>query len=681
MNRLSYRWQLALIGLFSTAIMIALISQLVNSSITDIAFAEKEIIGAKYLDPVIQLLRNIQIYRQQDNEYTNSDSHLKEAKIEQLDKIEKNIQIINDNDKKYGETLKTTSQWNQIRNKWLKKNLDDSKKEDFNYYTSLIDQILEFTINVADTSNLTLDPTINTYYLVNTYTIKLPSFIEEVMLIESLGIGALQKKVLTEGELNRILALKIRGEFNKLKIFGNIDKVISDNPLLSINLKNLTVNFIKNATNSIFKLDFLLNKQFDIPLDEFIGEFNSLINEAYLLEKTVGQLLQMLIEERVDSLKKALYISLIFALLVLLSLLYLFIGLANNLSDKESRARAIFESTSDCIVTINLSGKILSFNSRTLETLNCTMEELENGNLHDYILDLSKEQMGKNKLEPTEFTISRKNGDNFSAEISYRKIDLNNTPILVCTIRDISERKKIEKMKKDFISVVSHELRTPLTSIKGAIGLLQGQFVKGMPEKGKHLFEIVSKNCERLIFLINDILDVEKIESGKMVYNFRDINIGDLIKEAVNEIDQYSKKFKVKVIVNKVVDCIVFADYGRIMQVLINLLSNAIKFSRENTKVIVEMKFCDHSIRVLVKDQGIGIPADFKSKVFGKFLQVDSSATRGVSGTGLGLSICKAIIESHHGTIGFDSSEGKGSTFYFDLPLNKKSKGPDLQRH
>jgi PAS domain S-box-containing protein len=235
--------------------------------------------------------------------------------------------------------------------------------------------------------------------------------------------------------------------------------------------------------------------------------------------------------------------------------------------------------------------------------------------------------------------------------------------------RDISALKAVERMKDEFFSTVSHELRTPLTSIKGALGLMRAKMAGSLPADMGAMLEIAYKNCDRLVLLINDILDIEKIEAGKMDFRMQPVDIVALVKSAVEANQSYADQFGVVFELESAMPAaMINADEGRIMQVMANLLSNAAKFSPENGRVQVRVARHGRSVRVSVQDHGAGIPEEFRSRIFGKFSQHDSSDRRKVSGTGLGLSIVRAIVERHGGDIAFDSTLGRGSTFYFDVP-------------
>ena len=240
----------------------------------------------------------------------------------------------------------------------------------------------------------------------------------------------------------------------------------------------------------------------------------------------------------------------------------------------------------------------------------------------------------------------------------------------ISQIQDITERKKMDQMKSEFISIVSHELRTPLTSIRGSLGLIEGAFFKEIPPKVRELVSLAYKNCERLILLINDILDMDKIAAGEMRFDMKDENLSELIKQGVQTNASYGDKYKVTYQTGIISpDVSVKVDGSRLQQVFSNLLSNAAKFSPIGSIVDIIVTENDRYVRVSVKDNGPGISDEFKSKIFGKFIQADSTLTREKGGTGLGLHISKQIIEKMKGRIGFDTKVGVGTTFWFELPI------------
>ncbi|MCP6760203.1 MAG: PAS domain S-box protein [Fischerella sp. CENA71] len=243
--------------------------------------------------------------------------------------------------------------------------------------------------------------------------------------------------------------------------------------------------------------------------------------------------------------------------------------------------------------------------------------------------------------------------------------------------RDITERREIERLKDEFVSVVSHELRTPLTSIRGALGLLANGVLSTQPAKGQRMLDIALNNTDRLVRLINDILDIERIESGKVTMTRLACDAANLMINSADTMRDMAEKAGVTLSVSPVTTRL-WADPDRIIQVLTNLLSNAIKFSPEGSTVwltaeLVRSKQVEQnsSVELLfqVKDSGRGIPADKLETIFGRFQQVDASDSRNKGGTGLGLAICRSIIQHHGGRIWAESTLGEGSTFYFTLPV------------
>ncbi len=237
------------------------------------------------------------------------------------------------------------------------------------------------------------------------------------------------------------------------------------------------------------------------------------------------------------------------------------------------------------------------------------------------------------------------------------------------TVEDITERKRIEQTKNEFISIVSHELRVPLTSIRGSLEWTVEKFAQQLPEKARKMIEIASRSSERMVRLINNMLDIDKIESGRVQLDLKPVDLIPLLEQITEANQAYGAQFGVNFLVQCDLDAVrVQVDSDRIMQVMTNLLSNAAKFSAPNETVLVSISRSGEKVRVSVTDHGAGIPEKFRGRIFQKFAQGFSAGTRQKSGTGLGLNISKAIIERHGGTIGFETGAGRGTTFYFELP-------------
>lgn len=270
-----------------------------------------------------------------------------------------------------------------------------------------------------------------------------------------------------------------------------------------------------------------------------------------------------------------------------------------------------------------------------------------------------------------EWVIRRKDGTTLPVQVSINVVrgadDIVVGFLLIAS--DITERKKVERLKNEFVSTVSHELRTPLTSIRGSLGLVLGGVAGELPVQAKTLIEIAHNNAERLGRLINDILDIEKIESGKMEFRMKRQPLAPLLRQAIDNNVDYGRQFGVSFrLADEALDAEVNVDADRFLQVMANLLSNAAKFSPQGAAVDVAAVLDGRNVAVSVADKGKGIAPEFRDHIFEKFAQADSSDTRQKGGTGLGLSITKAMVEHMGGRIGFRSVPDQGTTFTFELP-------------
>ncbi len=352
------------------------------------------------------------------------------------------------------------------------------------------------------------------------------------------------------------------------------------------------------------------------------------------------------------------------------------------------RDELILNSAADSIIGLDSSGRVTFANPSAARSTGFTPLELIGQPLHAFL-----EHTGADgtRYPPEDDPIlrvletgrpgyasgdvfRRKDGTTFPVEYVSAPIAEGDDIVgAVVTFKDISERYRVEKMKDEFISVVSHELRTPLTSIRGSLGLLAGGLVGTIPPRAQRMLDIAVKNTDRLVGLINDILDIERIESGKVTMQWEHCDAGQVIAHAAEVMQAMAEQAQVTIEVAPA-KARLFADSNRLIQVVTNLLSNAIKFSAPGGRIRVSAERRDDQILFRVKDDGRGIPVDKLDTIFGRFQQVDASDSRDKGGTGLGLAICRSIVQQHGGRIWAESgpAHGQGSTFSFTIPVERK---------
>ncbi len=344
------------------------------------------------------------------------------------------------------------------------------------------------------------------------------------------------------------------------------------------------------------------------------------------------------------------------------------------MSKEAARQRAGLESALDGIITIDRSGLIETANpaasrifgragsglvGRRASELSEAFDDL----LHELWADTTLGEAGlRRKVE------GMRTAGRFPMEASLAVVRLDEGERVIAFLRDLSGLQEATRAKDEFVSTVSHELRTPLTSIAGSLGLVASGAAGPLPEKAARLVSIAQSNSQRLVRLINDILDLEKLESGKLSFHFAPSDLRDVAKRAVEGVSGYADQLGVQLTIEEAAPAPVTADSDRLVQVVTNLLSNAVKFSPRGGTVTVKIQPDGAQARLTVVDQGPGVPESFRDRIFSRFAQADGSDARGKSGTGLGLYIAKEIAERHGGRLWLErSAPGAGSAFCFTL--------------
>ena len=320
------------------------------------------------------------------------------------------------------------------------------------------------------------------------------------------------------------------------------------------------------------------------------------------------------------------------------------------------------------------SGQILEINQSFLhmsgyntgELINQKIEQIYSSSALAVYQQALQKSDSQGFIHNLELEFPTKSGQVKTVLLSMELIELDGTKCTLQILNDITERKRLEN---EFISLVSHELRTPMTSTIGALDLLNSGQLGTLSDRGQQILQVAIRNSERLIRLVNDILDLERMKSGKIAIELTRCNLQPLLIQATETMQAMAEKAQVQLILEEPCDVILHLDSDRILQTLTNLLSNAIKFTkpggRVNLKASVQQDFC----QIIIQDTGRGIPEDKLESIFERFQQVDASDSRSKGGTGLGLAICRHIVEGHNGKIWVESRLGEGSKFYISLPL------------
>lgn len=356
------------------------------------------------------------------------------------------------------------------------------------------------------------------------------------------------------------------------------------------------------------------------------------------------------------------------------------------LARSEAKYRELLESANDLVQSVAPDGRFQFVNRAWKTTLGYGDDEVRNLTIWEVVRpappdskrDVLQSMLIDDGLGRIEAMFVAKDGKEIAVEgtVTCRYVD--GLPVAAQGIfRDITERRQIDRMKTEFLSTVSHELRTPLTSIIASLGLLESGRLAGNPQRIQELIQVAHRNSNRLLKLINNLLDLQKIAARKMTFKSDAIDVQALLEEAVRSLNAYADSLEIELELLPGPPLLrVYGDRDRLMQVLHNLLSNAIKFSPPREQVTLEARRQQDRVVLVVADNGQGIPEEFRSRIFDQFTQADPSKTRAAGGSGLGLSIAKGLVEGMKGAIRLDTKLGVGTNFYVELPVAPDGTAP-----
>lgn len=351
----------------------------------------------------------------------------------------------------------------------------------------------------------------------------------------------------------------------------------------------------------------------------------------------------------------------------------------NSLTIMRQRERAILENVADAVCSIDANLRFTDLNEACHKNWGYPAEDLRGSRTADIVNPADREAMLrslKSAIESgreTHFECGIRRADDTVADTEWSVTWSEKERSLYCVVHDVTARKNLDRLKREFVAMISHEIRTPLTSIQMTHSLLAMELADNLDQFLANSLNTAQDNVNRLMALVNNLLDLDKLESGHIDFIAEYIEVKDLVETSIAAIDIVfqQKSLLVKSSVNA--DLTVYADKERLVQVLINLLSNAAKYSAKDSEITVSAGREGNFVRIAVTDRGRGIPSDKLQTVFERFRQVEANDHRRHKGAGLGLAIAKAIVERHQGTMGVESVEGQGSTFWFTIPVNEET--------
>jgi PAS domain S-box-containing protein len=672
-----------------------------------INFAAKERLGVEYNQPVRKLLEDVLDFADLDSDFANQHPDLKEHFRKSAGLAESvDIQAIDAQDQKLGKTLETTEKWVA-----LKMNLVQLGNLPLNALQEMRDQTIDSNVrlfnDVGDISNLILDPDLDTFYLMDTVVTKLPSVANSTAKARRLAASIANRKTITPEERATLIQLSgvVRSQMNT--IGRNLQVSFRTNQSLRPELEAYYQNF---TTMSQFLT--LLDKRFinapkiDATVEEVYGSGSRALQSSFHLYDVLSPSLDSLLLSRITRSENKKYLVEVFGTLVLGVSVYVFLIFFRNMGERikaleavrqaEAKYRSIFDNAVEGIFQLSPEGKWLSANPAVAgifgyKSVEEFMAEANSKSPRMYGDAVRRREFlgqlnERGVVARFESQCTHPDGGKIWVSESAHVVRDAESGVdhIEGTIEDITERmeaeearREVERMKNEFVSVVSHELRTPLTSIRGSLGLLAAGRMGELSSQAQRMIGIAVSNTDRLVRLVNNILDIERLESGQITMDKQMCDVASLMSAAADVMRPMAEKLSITLAATPA-EAQLWADPDRITQVITNLLSNAIKYSPHKGTVWLSAELRDSEILFIVKDQGRGIPSDKLESIFHRFQQVDTSDAREKGGTGLGLAISLSIAKQHGGNLWVKSRPGEGSSFYFTVPgaQAKKAEAP-----
>lgn len=580
-----------------------------------LAFTAKEQEGLPQIQLVLNIIQRTQQHRGLCARFLQDDlmqQGAQRAKAEELENAITDYEIYltkNVNPLRREEFELLVDDWHDLHRNVAQKQINYI--ESFELHTVLIYRQLQFLQSLVDAYQLSLDPDADGYFLIEASLMQLPELVETLGQIRGYGVGLLAKGNATLEEQAQLKALLLMSEAKMKAMDASVRKAVAakkeHRENIYQNYQTTKLQYQKIA--DLTRAEILEKDGFSYSADSFYSAFTLGLNSYYSYASFAIEQLDVILNERITANKNNMFALLSYEFFLILVV---------------------------AIVCVRFIRKLLA-------------------------------QLGGEPTYTTEVVQAITRGD-----LNY-EIETRHTESLLANVKLMQEKlKESDRLKSEFVSTVSHELRTPLTAIGGELSLSVSGQLGELPEPALKMLDIAQKNSVRLTELINDLLDIDKLSVGRLELDMRIQPLMPIIDDAYLSMTSYAQKYGVRLQIGPRFEYVlVNVDARRLRQVLVNFLSNAAKFSHKGDEIVINITVHFDKVRVEVIDHGHGIPEEFHSKIFHKFTQADASDTRVAGGTGLGLAIAKELIQYMGGAIGFSSTLGVGSCFYFELPLEE----------